>query len=116
MLITLHITPPWLPQHPYLGTFSFGRPVLVVNDLDATRRVLISDFDHFADRRHVDFHQDTEASKIMGRMLTVLTGDRWKRVRSALSPAFTSGKLKAMMPLINKVETKDDSFTASVDF
>ncbi len=36
-------------------------------------------------------------------MLTMLKGDKWKQVRSILSPVFTSGKLKAMEPLINKV-------------
>ncbi len=45
----------------------------------------------------------SEANKLASNMLTMLTGEKWKKVRSMMSPAFTSGKLKAMAPLINKV-------------
>ena len=34
-------------------------------------------------------------------MLTVITGERWKNVRSILSPAFTTGKLKDVMFIMN---------------
>ena len=36
-----------------LGTFSFDKPSLLVNDLELAKRVLIKDFDHFVDRRSV---------------------------------------------------------------
>ena len=94
---------PFSRKCPYLGTFVFSRPVLVVTDLSAARRILVGDFDHFADRRHVDFHRSSEADRILGHMLTMLTGERWKRVRRVLSPAFTSGRLKNMMPLFIRV-------------
>ncbi len=45
----------------------------------------------------------SEANKLVSNMLTLLTGEKWKKVRSMMSPAFTSGKLKAMAPLVGKV-------------
>ena len=38
----------------------------------------------------------------LASMLTVVTGQRWKNIRSIMSPAFTSGKLKQMMYIMNE--------------
>ncbi len=86
-----------------MGTFSFSTPILVVNDLDCAKNILIKDFDHFVDRRSFDMDTSDRAGKIMANMMTMLTGEKWKTVRNIISPIFTSGKLKAMTPLINKV-------------
>ncbi len=91
-------------SEPYVGTFFLGRPILVVNDMDAIRRILVGDFDHFQDRRHFDIGNDSsEANRIMANMVTLLRGERWRAARNALSPAYTSGKLKNMMPIFLKV-------------
>lgn len=38
----------------------------------------------------------------LASMLTIITGQRWKDVRSIMSPGFTSGKLKNMMYIMNE--------------
>lgn len=91
---------------PYLGTFIFSRPVLVINDLDVAKKVLISDFNHFTDRRYVDIYWGKKTNQLSKYMLPNLTGEKWKRVRSILSSAFTSGRLKSMMPLFLRVRDK----------
>ncbi len=77
--------------------------MLVINDLDMARNVLIKDFDHFTDRRSFQFDTSSSSNHIAANMMTMLKGERWRKARSLMSPAFTSGKLKTMVPLMNKV-------------
>ena len=81
-----------------IGFHAFGAPILLVNDLDLAKQIFIKDFDHFLDRRQ--FKMDHE---YLDNMMTQLTGDAWKEMRSAVSPVFTSGKLKNMNKIIGKV-------------
>jgi hypothetical protein len=90
-----------------VGYYAFGTPTLLVNDLDVAKQIFITDFDHFADRRDLNFSEsDSGTNKYWNNMLLVLEGDKWRKMRSAISPVFTSGKLKGMSKLINKVKIK----------
>ena len=89
----------------FCGYYGFlGEPTLVINDLELAKRILIKDFDHFVDRR--SFGVSGEANKYLLNMLTSLTGDKWKAMRSTISPVFTSGKLKGIVPRIDKVNER----------
>ena len=44
----------------------------------------------------------SEFPEPVASMLTNVTGQRWKDIRSILSPTFTSGKLKGMMYIMEK--------------
>lgn len=90
-------------QHQQIvGTYgAFGSKLLVIRDLDLAKHVLIKDFDHFVDRR--PFELSEKANKYFNGMLTVMTGERWKALRGILTPVFTSGKLKTMLPTIHRV-------------
>ena len=81
-----------------VGYFSFDTPTLVINDLDLAKQMFIKDFDHFVDRRHLEMGHE-----YMDNAMMVLEGEAWKEMRSNFSPMFTSGKLKSMNKLINKV-------------
>ena len=96
-----------MSREKFFGYYSMGKKYVVVNDLDLVKHVLVKDFDHFMDRR--PFIAEGEkgnmgfANKIFSQMLISLTGEKWKGMRGILSPVFTSGKLRTMAPLVNRV-------------
>ena len=78
-----------------VGFYAFGRPALLINDLDLAKQMFITDFDHFPNRRPVTievFHKQYD--KIFKKLLFSVEGEEWKQLRSAVSPIFTSGKLR----------------------
>ena len=81
-----------------VGSFSFSTPSLMINDLDLAKQMFIKDFDHFVDRRSVTFGHE-----YLDNMLFFMAGEPWKEMRSIISPMFTSGKLKNMYKLFNKI-------------
>ena len=86
---------------PIVGTYGFmGQRSVVIKDLEIAKHVMIKDFDHFVDRRDFDLGEENKAFK---NMLTLLKGEKWKSMRTIMSPVFTSGKLKHFVPLIDKV-------------
>jgi len=78
-----------------------GSKTIVIRDLEIAKHILVKDFDYFIDRRQFDLSK--KANKYFVGMLTTLTGEKWKTMRGIMSPVFTSGKLKSMMPIIHKV-------------
>ena len=93
-------------QLPVVGYINFGTPNLVVNDLDMVKQIMVKDFDHFVDRRAFEVNETVLVNKYFSNMLTTMKGDKWKYFRNTLSPIFTSGKLKAMTVMLNKVSIK----------
>ncbi|XP_076642889.1 putative cytochrome P450 6a14 [Halictus rubicundus] len=79
-----------------VGIFSGTTPVLIVNDLDLIKDVLISDFSLFASRG-VPIYPEVES---LTQHLFSLEPEIWRPLRMRLSPVFTSGKLKDMFPLV----------------
>jgi len=76
---------------PLVGRYGpLGMKVYSVQSLELSQHIFIKDFDHFTDRRSF------ASEKFSEDMLNNLTGERWKKVRSLMSPAFTSGKLKVI--------------------
>uniref|UniRef100_A0A3Q3XAJ6 Thromboxane-A synthase n=1 Tax=Mola mola TaxID=94237 RepID=A0A3Q3XAJ6_MOLML len=76
----------------YLGR----KPVVVVADPDMLRQVMVRDFSSFPNRMSIRF-----ATKPFSDCLLALRNERWKRVRSILTPAFSAAKMKEMVPLMN---------------
>uniref|UniRef100_A0A667YCV0 Thromboxane-A synthase n=1 Tax=Myripristis murdjan TaxID=586833 RepID=A0A667YCV0_9TELE len=76
----------------YLGR----RPVVVVADPDMLRQVMVKEFSTFPNRMTIRF-----STKPMTDCLLLLRDERWKRVRSILTPSFSAAKMKEMVPLIN---------------
>lgn len=80
----------------YVGFYNFTRKGIVLRDTDLIRDILVKDFPSFHDN---NFDISEEHDIIFGKNPFVLKGDRWKIVRAQITPSFTTGKVKAMMPL-----------------
>lgn len=78
------------------GSYTGFLPTLTIIEAEDIKQVLVKDFHHFVNRRVLNFY-----NPVFNRNLFSLEGDDWKRVRSIVSPAFTSGKLKGMFSMMN---------------
>lgn len=77
---------------PFIGMYSLFNPGLLVRDTELARNVLIKDFWYFADR---NIYCNEEHDPLSGHLFA-LPVKKWKNIRGKLTPAFSSGKLKAM--------------------
>ncbi|XP_046636806.1 cytochrome P450 3A2-like [Daphnia pulicaria] len=77
------------------GYFDGLVPNLWITDVDMIKAVCVKDFEHFVDRRSFQIK-----TKVMRKWLIMMKGQEWKDVRSSITPAFTSGKIKRMSSLI----------------
>lgn len=92
----------------FYGTYMFGNPILVIGDPEIAKQILVKDFNHFVDRNGSMLGDVFENGHLLPdviskNMLTMLRGNTWKATRSTFTPIFTSGKMKAMLPLISSV-------------
>jgi len=72
------------------GTFEGLSPNLWINDTKIIRSVLIKDFSHFSNRRNFDVGE----TKILRKFVSITTNQEWKDIRAAVSPTFTTNKIK----------------------
>ncbi|XP_036597172.1 cytochrome P450 3A8-like [Trichosurus vulpecula] len=79
------------------GFFDGRQPVLAIMDPETIKSVLVKEcYSIFTNRRSV------APAGILKTALSIAEDDHWKRIRTVLSPTFTSGKLKEMFPIINQ--------------
>lgn len=95
----------------YLGT----EPRLVIADAEILRKICIKDFQYFPNH-----HFDSFRNKFQVNFLVQLLDLRWKKVRSLMSPTFTSGKIKRMFKLMclcsnEMIEMLDENNNSVVD-
>ncbi|XP_040359912.2 cytochrome P450 3A24-like [Ixodes scapularis] len=77
------------------GVYEFGKPVLFVCDPELVKFVLVKDFSSLPNRREMKF-----ADPLMDNMMGFLPVEKWRKIRPAASPAFSTGKLRKMNNLI----------------
>uniref|UniRef100_A0A803W6V4 Cytochrome P450 3A n=1 Tax=Ficedula albicollis TaxID=59894 RepID=A0A803W6V4_FICAL len=78
------------------GFYDGRQPVLAVLDPILIKNILVKEcYDIFTNRRNF------RLNGLLGSALNVAEDEQWKRIRTVLSPTFTSGKLKEMFHLIN---------------
>nr|CAD7197246.1 unnamed protein product [Timema douglasi] len=87
-----------LQGHRFGGIFRGFTPVLLLRDPELIKHFLTKDFMHFHDRNlPVD-----EKKNPLGLHLFFLHGQLWRKLRTKLTPTFTTGKIKMMFCLITE--------------
>ncbi|RVE44157.1 hypothetical protein evm_011204 [Chilo suppressalis] len=84
----------------FVGRYEFVNPMVVIKDIELIKKVAVKDFENFLDHRTL---VDEKTDPICGRNLFSLNGQEWKDMRSTLSPAFTSSKMRQMLPFMVEV-------------
>ncbi|KAF5290750.1 hypothetical protein FQR65_LT11531 [Abscondita terminalis] len=82
---------------PCVGIYAFTKPILIIKDPELIKSILIKDFNVFPNR---SFFTDEKIDPIVSNALIGIKTPYWKELRKKLSPVFSSGKIKMMMPLI----------------
>ncbi|KPJ14075.1 Cytochrome P450 6B2 [Papilio machaon] len=85
------------PKERLVGFYRTTVPELVIRDPKLVKQILVTDFSFF-NRRGLNTHKSVVEPLL--KNLFFVDGDVWKLLRQRITPAFTSGKLKAMFPLI----------------
>ncbi|KAK7097471.1 hypothetical protein V1264_004445 [Littorina saxatilis] len=80
------------------GVYRAKQPSIVIHDPDMLREIMVKQFAAFPNR---------QSSKIADvkpwrSTLQFLMDDHWRHVRNTLSPGFSTGKLKHMLPVIQR--------------
>ncbi|XP_075831496.1 cytochrome P450 3A13-like [Microtus pennsylvanicus] len=79
------------------GFYEGRQPVLAIMDPEMIKSVLIKEcYSTFTNRRVLG------PIGFLKKAITLSENEEWKRLRTLLSPTFTSGKLKEMFPIINQ--------------
>lgn len=87
-------------EERFVGRYEFMKPIVLIRDLELVKKVTVKDFEHFLDHRGFT---DETVEPLFARNLFSLKGQEWKDMRSTLSPAFTSSKIKLMVPFMEEV-------------
>ncbi|XP_031334294.1 cytochrome P450 6a2-like [Photinus pyralis] len=73
------------------GFYFMMKPCLVLADLDLIKDIMSTDFEHFTDRIFHNHESDPLSDQIASAK-----GEKWKQLRSQLTPAFSIAKSKMM--------------------
>ncbi|KAK0080360.1 hypothetical protein PV325_014084 [Microctonus aethiopoides] len=99
------------PNEPMIGIYTRNDPILVLNDMDLIKTILIKDFKSFIDRGTL-VHEKHEP---LTAHLFNLEAKRWRPLRTKLTPVFTSGKLREMFYLLIECAKQLDIYLDQVD-
>lgn len=85
------------PEEKVVGFYRASEPCLIIRDPDMIKQILMTDFHYFHLRGISPF--DIKYEPMFWNLFSA-EGDVWRLLRQRLTPAFSSGRLKAMFPLI----------------
>lgn len=86
------------PDEKFIGIYEMpGKPAYLIRDPDLVKKVTISDFDHFVNHQ---FKLEQDIDPLIDRSLFFIHDERWRQMRSTMSPNFTGSRMRAMHELI----------------
>lgn len=96
-------------KYRFAGLFQVGgTPTYLIIDPELIKAITIKDFDHFVNHG-LQIRPDIDP--LMGRSLINMSDERWREMRSVLSPLFTGSKMRGMLSLMCEA---NDAFVAAV--
>lgn len=103
----------WVKNHgKVFGTYEGLKPVLYVADPDLCRQIMSKDFHVFTNRRDLGKFKFDETFM---NAISIIKDEQWKRVRSIMSPTFSTGKMRRMRPLVDEcIQTMIGNFDGVV--
>ncbi|KAM4040323.1 cytochrome P450 3A9-like [Anomaloglossus baeobatrachus] len=82
------------------GLYDGRQPVIAILDPVIIKNILVKEcFTNFTNRRNFGLNGPLDSA------ITIAEDEQWKRIRTVLSPTFTSGKLKEMFQIMNHYST-----------
>eukprot|EP00096_Caligus_rogercresseyi_P009571 TRINITY_DN3270_c0_g1_i1.p1 TRINITY_DN3270_c0_g1~~TRINITY_DN3270_c0_g1_i1.p1 ORF type:complete len:538 (+),score=101.27 TRINITY_DN3270_c0_g1_i1:131-1744(+) len=103
------------PNDRFFVAWNLGNPVVVVLDAELAKHVLVKDFESFPIRRGFVEIMDNSNKYFSNMMFNISNVEKWKKVRTTISPVFTSGKLKAMLPYLQESVDRMLDYTLKMD-
>lgn len=97
--LNLQLLRKYKTKTPFVGLYYALKPAALAVDLDFIKKVLITDFHNFNDR---GLFYDDKKDPISGHIFN-LGGEKWRKLRTKLSPTFTTGKMKMMFPIVTAI-------------
>lgn len=85
-----------------LGLYFSYRPVLLVFDPDLVKKILIKDYANFSDR---STYSNKKKNPLSNHLFN-LRGEKYKKVRSSITAAFTPTHLKQMFTIVEECSLK----------
>ena len=90
----------WIRRYgKVVGCYSGANPIVLVADPDLARNIQIKDFNSFVDRPHGAMRFLYPGPRIEGCLIRSC-GQKWKQMRSIMTPTFSASKLKTMSSMI----------------
>lgn len=83
----------------FIGVYQMGgRPSYQIHDPELVKAITVKDFEHFVNH---GFLIDAEMDPLVSRVIFLMNDEKWREMRSILSPLFTGSKMRLMLSLLN---------------
>uniref|UniRef100_A0A1Y1LHE5 Cytochrome P450 n=1 Tax=Photinus pyralis TaxID=7054 RepID=A0A1Y1LHE5_PHOPY len=84
----------------YIGFYNFFQPVLLIRDPNLLKRICVKDYHAFSVHSEaIPLNLDEQWSK---NMYAETNTQRWQKLRTSMTPSFTSNKLKSSFPAVEQ--------------